>query len=86
MIINISLGKILLSYIANTSRTHARMHERTHSLTLAHMHPPTHHRRSVGAPNHDRVIVGYPLFDAGETMAGRWFIEINNAWATLYSR
>ena len=35
MIIIISLGRILLSYIANTSRTYARMHAhaRTHPLT-----------------------------------------------------
>ena len=29
----ISLGQILLSYIANTSRSHARMHARMHART-----------------------------------------------------
>ena len=38
IIIIISLGQILLSYIANTSRTHARMHTNTRAHT--HAHPP----------------------------------------------
>ena len=41
IIIIISLGQIILSYIANTSRTHAR----TPAYTLVHTHSPTHHRR-----------------------------------------
>ena len=56
IIIIISLGKILSSYIANTSRIHAC------------------------------IDVGRTLFDAGETMADRQLIEINNVRATLYSR
>ena len=59
LIIIISLGKIS-SYIANTSRTHAR--------TLANTHTPTHDRRCIGAPNQS-VIFGRTVFDAGETMA-----------------
>ena len=73
IIIIISMGKISLSYIANTSRTHARMHARTHTHahTREHAHPnptTTVAVRSVGAPNHDTVMVGRPLFDAGQTM------------------
>ena len=52
IIIIISLGKISLSYIANTSCTHACMHARTrtHAHTRKHAHPtptptPTHDRR-----------------------------------------
>ena len=45
IIIIISLGQILLSYIANTSRTHAsmhaRMHMRTHTRTRTHTHTHT---------------------------------------------
>ena len=54
---------------------------RAHTLTLANT--PTHDRRCIGAPNHDSV-VRRTAFDAGETMAGRWSIEINNVRATLY--
>ena len=53
----ISLGQIILSYMANTPRTHAC----THTHTLAHT--PTHRRRRPGchcsmarcAPNYDEV-------------------------------
>ena len=71
IIIIITLGQIILSYMANTSRTHARMHThtRTHANTHARMHTHTlahtHTRRrrlpgcrcSMGrcAPNHDGV-------------------------------
>ena len=75
IIIIISLGKISLSYIANTSRTHAHTRE--------HAHHDTHDRRCIGAPNQS-VMVGRTAFDAGETMAGRLSIEINNMRATLY--
>ena len=82
-----SLGKILWSYIANTSRTHARMHARSHRLTLANTHTPTHDRRCVGAANHGgSVMVGCPLFDAGKTMIDQRLIEINNVRATQYLR
>ena len=67
IIIIISLSKSLLSYIANTSRTHActhartntRAHTRTHSRTCTH--PPTVVAvqvvavRRVGATSHDGV-------------------------------
>ena len=51
LIIIISLGQIILSYMANTSHTHAGTH------------PPTHHLRRPGCrcsigrcvPNHDKV-------------------------------
>ena len=56
IIIIISLGQILLSYIANTSRTHARTDARTHARiqtrtnrrahTPARAHTHTHRRRS----------------------------------------
>ena len=75
IIIIISLGKISLSYIANTSRTHACKHARAHTLTLAKTHtpctpPPTVAIRCIGAPNQS-VMVGRTAFEAGETMAGR---------------
>ena len=77
IIIIIGLDKILSSYIANTSRTHARTYARAHSRTLAYTHTPTHDRRCFGAPNHDSFMVGRTLSDAGETMADRRLIEIN---------
>ena len=59
-------------------RTHAHTHEH------AHPHPtPTVAVRCIGAPNQS-VMVGRTAFDAGETMAGRWSIEINNMRAILY--
>ena len=45
IIIIISLGKISLSYIANTSRMHACTHARAHTLTLANTPTHTHDRR-----------------------------------------
>ena len=83
IIIIISLGKLLLSYIANTSRTHAHTrlnaHARTHSLTPP---PTTVAVRCVGVPNHDAE----SWLGAGETMSDRRFIRINKARATQYSR
>ena len=67
IIIIISLDKILSSYIANTSRTHACTDVRTH----------IHDRRCFGVPNHDAVMVGRTLSDTGETMADQRLIEIN---------
>ena len=59
ILIIISLGKIILSYMANTSRTHACMRTHTHEHTCAHTHTRRHPgcRCSVGrcAPNHDEV-------------------------------
>ena len=46
-IIIISLGQILLSYMANTSRTRAHTHARTHAR--AHTHVRTHRRRRLTA-------------------------------------
>ena len=45
IIIIINLGEILLSYIANTSRTHARTHSRTHVRARACTHAQNTHRR-----------------------------------------
>ena len=39
---NISLGRILSSYIANTSSTQTRSHTRTHARTHARTHTHTH--------------------------------------------
>ena len=61
IIIIISLGKILLSYIANTSCMHARMHALARTHTHSRSHQPTTIAvlvvvvRWVGAPNHDEV-------------------------------
>ena len=38
IIIIMSLGQILLSYIVNTSRMHAHIHARMHTFTHAHTH------------------------------------------------
>ena len=46
IVIIISMGQTLLSYIANTSHTHARMHPRVHALTHVRVH--THRRRRTG--------------------------------------
>ena len=70
VIIIISLCQIILSYMANTSRTHAFRRARTHTHTLACTHPPAsrrHHRGcrcSMGrcAPNHDEDIPSFRLF------------------------
>ena len=49
IVIIISLGRIiLLSYIANTSRTHARTPTNTRTHTLAHTHTSSHGRRRSG--------------------------------------
>ena len=61
LIINITMGQILLSYIADTrAHTHTRTHARTRAY--AHTQPPTHRRRRSGcrcsmgtAPNNDEV-------------------------------
>ena len=47
IIIIISLGQILLSYIANTSRMHARTHGRTYSRKHAPTHSRTHARANA---------------------------------------
>ena len=50
IIIIISLGQILLSYIANTSRRHARTDARTHTRAHApaRTHPTSPYRYSMG--------------------------------------
>ena len=78
IIINISLGQILLSYIANPSRTHActRTHARTHTCHT----PPSQFRLSlfVGSVPHNRDGVNTPFRRfRWRSMAGRWFIQIN---------
>ena len=67
---------------------HARMdaRTRTHAHTREHAHPTpptTIAVLCIGAPNQS-VMIGRTAFHAGETMAGRWSIEINNMRATLY--
>ena len=47
IIIIISLGQPLLSYIANPSRTHARTHTRTHARTHARRHTHAHSHTHV---------------------------------------
>ena len=62
------------------ARTRTQAHTREHALP----HPtPTVAVRCIGAPNQS-VMVGRTAFHAGETMAGRWSIEINKMRATLY--
>ena len=78
IIIIINLGKILWSYITNTSRTHACSH--THSRTRTY-HPTTIAIlvvavRWVGAPNHDEV--NPPLFHR-HWMAGSCSIQTNSS-------
>ena len=64
----ISLGQILLSYIGNTSRTHARTH--APARTLAHTPPHTHHRRRIAIR---WVCASQPWRPAPlVTIAGRW--------------
>ena len=68
IIIIISLGQILLSYIANTSCMHAHT-------------PPSPFRLSLFdgsvAPNRDRVNAHFRQF-CWRSMAGRRFIQINS--------
>ena len=52
IIIIISVGQILLSYIANTSRMHARTHARTYASTHLRTHERTHAR--THALTHER--------------------------------
>ena len=70
----ISLGEILLSYIANKSRTHPLMHARTrarmHSRNHAHAH--THLRSCSMRRRRPCVTKLTPSF-----MAGSWVIQIN---------
>ena len=60
IIIIISLGELLLSHIANTSRTHARTHAlthaRTHTRTHAHAHTHTHTRTHMGTHTHTHTL------------------------------
>ena len=56
IIIIMSLGQILLSYIVNTSRTHAHIHARTHAHIHAHActhSPPFRLLLFHGAPNRE---------------------------------
>ena len=91
IIIIITLGQILSSYIANTSRTHACMHARTHARphTRAHTHTalavPVVAVRWVGAPNHDGVNTTFRRW-RWRSMTGRCFIQVNCRAATRHSR
>ena len=63
VIIIMSLGEILLSYNANTSRMHARTHARTHASSYTHAH--AHRRLRSGS------VRPFSL----PFMAGRWAIQ-----------
>ena len=52
IIIIISMGQILLSYIANTSRTYARTHARTHGRPGARTHTRAHAPARTRAHTH----------------------------------
>ena len=68
IIIIISLGEILLSYIANTSRTHAHTHTHT---------PPSPFRFDASVtPKHDKVNAPFSPVPLA-FMAGSWVIQIN---------
>ena len=82
IIIIISLGQIILSYMANTSLTHAR----THACTRTHLrtHPPTAVAVQVVAvrwvgvrPTMTKLMSPFHLF-RWRWMAGRCFIQINS--------
>ena len=73
IIIIISLGQILLSYIAKTLRTHARTHARTHTPTAIAVQVVA--ARWVGVPNHDEVIA--PVSPVPLTMNGRSVLHSN---------
>ena len=87
IIIIIRLGQILLLYIANTSRTHARTHARTRERTHARTRVRTHPRERVHTPPHTHrrrriairfVCASQPWRPAPlVTIAGRPAIEIN---------
>ena len=55
IIIIISLGQILLSYIGNTSRTHARTHANTHARARARARTLTPTRTRTRARRHART-------------------------------
>ena len=57
IIIIISLGQIILSYIANTSHTHARTYEHTHTRTHACTHARTHERTHASTYAHTHTHV-----------------------------
>ena len=79
IIIIISLGEILFSYIANTSRTHALMHARTYRSTSTHADAQTHTNRRLHSGMMRRwrpsvtKLTPVPL----AFMAGSWVIQIN---------
>ena len=76
IIIIISLGQILLSYIANTSRTHANACARARAIACTHSHTHRRHRRSGY-----RYLMGlwYPTVTARSAGNNGWSlaIEIN---------
>ena len=85
LIIIINLGQILLSYFANTSRTHTSKHAYTHSHTYrhAHAHAPTHPPPSpfrlsrFEVSLHVRPTVTQ-VTGGWRSMTGRCFIQINS--------
>ena len=83
IIFMISLGQLLLLYIANTSRTHAQTHACMHAHTRAHTrtHQPTTIAdqivavRWVGASNHDEI--NAPFSPVPLAMNGRSLLHSN---------
>ena len=75
IIIIISLGQILLSYIANTSRTHACQRTRAHASASTHKDTPP-----SPPPYRSALFIGaHPWWPAPLAFtARRWVIEINN--------
>ena len=95
IIIIISLGQIVLSDIAYTSRTHTRKHARTHTHahtrthTLAHTHPPPSPCTLSLFDGSVRSTITKltPHFRRWRDNGGSYFIQLNNARATpRYSR
>ena len=72
IIIIISMGQILLSYIANTSGTHSRTRTHTHARTHAHIHPAVADVQVI-------AILWRPTVTArpADDNAGSWVIQIN---------
>ena len=91
-IIIISLGQIFLSYIANTSCTHAGTHSRAH--TRAHTHAHTHehtctHSRRHHPPHRLSLFGGaQPTVTARSACynAGRWPFKSTHELATRFTR
>ena len=87
IIIIISLGQILLSYIANTSCTHARAHKHTHTHTHTHCHRRSGYCCSMGRRRQivTELTPPFSLFRY-RSMAGSCFIQIDTRAGGTVSR